>query len=129
LFSPVDELFEERQRVLDDARQLGEVASYFHHPELPVVSSCGARCFFDRASAPDVVPDDEKDAILADAAALKKAAAMFRHPESEVSCEDPTRFGRNYFSRPAAFELDGASMDEGKYSAEFPVIGVVAKCG
>jgi hypothetical protein len=114
-----DELWEERLLVLAEARQLKEAATYWLHPEVPVTSSTGARCYFDRFSSPDVETEeeaDEKNAVLEDAAALKKAAFMFQHPEAPVVVEDATCFGRNYFTRPSAYSVmeNASSVEECK---------------
>jgi hypothetical protein len=103
VFSDVDEeLEEERLRILQEAFQLKEAAAYFLHPETPVPSCTGARCFFDRPSAPrqlSVAEADEECAILDDAKALKIAARNFLHPELSVVVSDPTVYGRNFYSR------------------------------
>jgi hypothetical protein len=98
----IDEDWEERLRILEDARQLKEIATHYLHPEEPVSSVLGARCFFDRASAPPCLSKEEADelsCILDDAKALKESAIDYFHPEIGVVTKDPTAFGRNYFSR------------------------------
>jgi len=82
------------------------------HPEIGVTTTdctaCG-RNFFDRASAPDVEgieEANERASILAEAAALKKQAIDYRHPEVGVTESDPTSFGRNYFNRYSAPEVE-----------------------
>jgi hypothetical protein len=90
---------------LEDARQLKRVAEFFLHPESPVPSSVGARCYFDRSSAPTVNSEEdenEQDAIRADLVALKQKAVDFLHPEIKVVTTDPCACGRNYFSRASA---------------------------
>jgi hypothetical protein len=96
---------------LQDARHLKQVAGWFRHPEAPVVTTgtAGARCYFDRASAPerqslqDVM---EQEACMADVRALFAQARRYMHPERAVVMEDATVFGRNYFSRPAAPDME-----------------------
>jgi len=104
-----DEEWEERLRILEDARKLKQVAEFFAHPEAPVVGSTGSRCFFDRPSAPERLSREEADeqaAILEDAKALKELATAYHHPEASVVTTDATATGRNYFERPSAPEQE-----------------------
>jgi hypothetical protein len=104
-----DEEWEERLRVLEDARQLKRMAEFFLHPETPVPSSVGARCYFDRSSAPAVNSEEDEDqqaVIRADLAALKQKAIDFLHPEIKVETSDPCACGRNYSSRASADEYE-----------------------
>lgn len=98
----------ERRMILDDARMLRQVAEFFYHPEKPVetdATAC-ARCYFSRPSAPeqDSSEDEEaRDLALADALKLKKLAVDYLYPELPVgSNTDGASFGRNYFGRPSA---------------------------
>jgi hypothetical protein len=112
LINTEDEEWNERLRVLQDARNLKKVAGWFRHPEAPIdttTTSVGARCYFDRASAPERLSLEqvqEQEAVMADIMALKTQAQAFLHPERPVVVEDPTLFGRNYFGRPSAPEQE-----------------------
>jgi hypothetical protein len=104
-----DEEWNERVRVLQDARHLKQVAGWFRHPEAPVAASTAmqARCYFDRASAPErqsLQEMLEHEAILADVQALKSQAQQWMHPERPVAVEDATATARCYFDRPSAPE-------------------------
>jgi uncharacterized protein (UPF0261 family) len=108
----LDEGLAERLRILADARALKNLATAFLHPEKPVSTTDGAafgRNYFNRPSAPERMEDEEADEvadILEDARKLKKAAMQFLHPEEPVVMEDATVFGRNFFGRASAPELD-----------------------
>jgi hypothetical protein len=110
-----DEYLAERRKILEEARQLREVAEYYYHPEAPVSSSMAAqcRCFFSRYSAPVVDPneEEEREQILADAKNLKQLATDYMHPEKPVAV-DATVCGRNYFTRPSAPEYEDEDMEE-----------------
>jgi hypothetical protein len=103
---------EERAQVLADAAALKKLAVDHMHPEVGVTSADGAcfgRNYFDRPSAHETEEDDfadERAEILEEAAALKKLAADYMHPEVGITAADATLFGRNYFSRPSAPEVD-----------------------
>jgi hypothetical protein len=104
-----DEEWEERLRILEDARKLKEVAKFFLHPEAPVDNTYSSRCFFDRISAPPRISREEANeqaAIMEDLKNLKKQAVYYMHPEHPIENEDPNSFGRNYFSRPSAAEQE-----------------------
>ena len=96
----------ERLRILEDARQLKQLAAAFLHPERPVEvesTSC-ARCYFDRHSAPEQESNEEAEerrAVLEDAAALKRLAVDYMHPEMHVESSDMTSCARCYFDRPS----------------------------
>jgi hypothetical protein len=105
----------ERLRILEDARQLKQLAVAFLHPELPVEvdSTATARCYFDRASAPEQESLEEADyrqMVLADAAALKQAAIDYMYPELGVVTTDPSATARCYFDRASAPEQE--SLEE-----------------
>ena len=105
----------ERLRILEDARQLKQLAVAFLHPELPVEvdSTATARCYFDRASAPEQETLEEADyrqMVLADAAALKQAAIDYMYPELGVVTTDPSATARCYFDRASAPEQE--SLEE-----------------
>jgi len=103
---------EECARVLADALALKNSAVDYMHPEVGVTSTDGAcfgRNYFDRHSAPDMEEDefaDERAEILLEAAALKKLATDYMHPEVGVTSTDGVCFGRNYFSRSSAPEVE-----------------------
>jgi len=103
---------EERAMVLADALALKKLAVDYMHPELGVVTSdstATARCYFDRASAPEqesYEEAEERAAILADALALKKLAVDYMHPELGVVTSDATSTARCYFDRASAPEQE-----------------------
>ncbi len=103
---------EERMMILEDAQKLRDAARQYLHPELGVESSdptASARCYFDRASAPEqesVEDAEERAMALADAAALKKLAVDYMHPELGVVTSDPTATARCYFDRASAPEQE-----------------------
>ncbi|GMH47861.1 hypothetical protein TrRE_jg6025 [Triparma retinervis] len=109
----------ERAKVLEIARQQREVARWYLHPEDPVPSSLGARCFFDRASsditylnevdetAPKGIVDvetademQERDECLAAAAEMKETVSWYLHPERPVITSGNT--ARCYFGRASS---------------------------
>jgi hypothetical protein len=108
----LDEGLAERLRILADARALKNLATAFLHPEKSVATTDGAafgRNYFDRPSAPERLEDEDADEvaeILEDAMKLKKAARAYLHPEDPVKVEDATAFGRNYFERASAPEME-----------------------
>jgi hypothetical protein len=114
--SDEEEMWEERLRILDEARNLKTVASWFLRPEQPVAScvGCASNCF-DRASILEPIPsfdeEEEKDAVLKEAVALQSWAHAYLHPEEPVRVTDPCACGRNYFSRFGAAEYDDDDTD------------------
>ena len=112
-----DEEWEERLCILEEARQLKRMAEFFLHPEAPVPASVGARCFFDRSSAPPMLAEEEQveqEAIRADCAALKQKAVDYLHPEIKVVTTDPLACGRNFFSRASADAFETTEQVEEK---------------
>jgi len=113
-----DEELLERLRILEDARKLKQLAVAFLHPEAPVVAdgTACARCYFDRASAPEqesAEDAEERVMALADAAALKKLAVDYMHPERGVETSDPSATARCYFDRASAPEQESVEdMEE-----------------
>eukprot|EP00984_Skeletonema_dohrnii_P032555 scaffold26904_cov74-Skeletonema_dohrnii-CCMP3373.AAC.1 len=111
-----DEFLAERRRILGDARALKSLAVVFLHPEAPVNTSDGAafgRNYFNRASAPEVEDDefaDERAEVLAEAAALKQLAVDYMHPEVGVTSTDGAAFGRNYFTRASAPDVEDIEL-------------------
>jgi len=108
---------EEVARIVKDAYSLKKLAQDYQHPEYAVrTSACAtARCYFDRASAPQVETfgaAEERAIIVEEMKLLKKAAFNYLHPEAPVSITDPTVFGRNYFNRPSAPEQEAAETLE-----------------
>ncbi|KAL7569663.1 hypothetical protein ACA910_008317 [Epithemia clementina (nom. ined.)] len=107
------EFLEERRRVLEDARSLKQMAEFYHHPEAPVkVDGCAtARCYFDRASAPEdpeMVEEkewkdfcEERRSVLQDAANLKQMAKYYLNPGAPVEV-DGFATARCYFDRASA---------------------------
>jgi len=111
----VDE--EELALVLAEAIVLKKAAVDYAHPELGVVTLDGAVCgrnYFNRLSAPEVEVEDIKEQaqMLADVRALKKAAVDYAHPEVEVVTSDPSVYGRNYFNRVSAPEVEDEDIEE-----------------
>jgi len=115
---------EERARILADAQALKERAVWHAHPELPVVTSdatATARCYFDRASAPEqesLEEAEERARILADAQALKEQAVMYAHPELPVVMSDPSACARCYFDRASAPHDAEQIISTSAYAAE-----------
>merc|ERR1712007_6034 len=103
---------EERARILADAAALKKSAVDYTHPEVGVTTAdCNAfgRNYFNRYSAFPTEEDefaDERAEILEEAAALKKAAADWLHPEVGITESAPESFGRNYFNRFSADEVE-----------------------
>lgn len=113
----IDEEWNERLRILEDARQLKRCAAFFVHPEAPILvdgTGC-ARCYFDRPSAPDRMSPEEAEEqalVLNELLALKKLAVDYMHPEAGVQV-DATASARCYFDRPSAPErLSEEDADE-----------------
>ena len=108
MIAEFDEYLAERLRILADAQALKEMARAYLHPEEPVAVSdpaACARCYFDRASAPEQESLEEaayRAAVLADAAALKERAVWHAHPELPVVSSDATAAARCYFDRASA---------------------------
>ena len=95
-----DEEWKERLAILEDAKKLRQVATYFLHPEYPVEvdSTAYARCYFQ----PTLKDDDEeqRNMILEDMKSLKKLAQDYLEPERPIEV-DPMACCRNYFTRYA----------------------------
>merc|ERR1712085_228234 len=106
----VDDI-EEQSKVLADVRALKKAAVDYAHPEVGVITSDPSvfgRNYFSRFSAPEFEDEDveEQGQVLADARALKKAVVDYAHPEFEVITSDPSVYGRNYFDRVSAPEVE-----------------------
>ena len=99
---------EEQAAMLQDLVMLKQTAVDYLHPERPVVTTdptATARCYFDRASAPQPEHPEEAEerlAILAEAQQLKDYARMYHHPEDPVKTTDATATARCYFDRYSA---------------------------
>merc|ERR1712007_65780 len=110
------ELANERAAVLAEAAALKKLAVDYMHPEVGVTNVDGAafgRNYFNRASAPEVEDDefaDERAEVLAEAATLKKLAVDHMHPEVGVTNVDGAAFGRNYFNRASAPEVEDVEL-------------------
>jgi predicted nucleic acid-binding Zn-ribbon protein len=103
---------EERERILEEMKQLKTTAEWYMHPEKPVTAdstTCG-RNYFSRPSAPTNEEDEERELILEEMNALKTTAEWYMHPEKPVSV-DSTASGRNYFTRPSAPEQEQNSEE------------------
>jgi uncharacterized protein (UPF0212 family) len=105
----------ERAAILAEVAALKKSAVDYMHPEIGVTSTsleCFGRNYFNRASAPETEEDefaDERTEILAEMAALKQSAVDYLHPEIGVKTTDATLFGRNYFNRASAPDMEDAS--------------------
>ena len=115
-----EEDMEERELILEEMKQLKTTADWYMHPEKPVAvdaTACGKN-YFSRPSAQeeeDEDMDDERERVMEDMKALKMAAEWYMHPEKPVAV-DSTVCGRNYFSRPSAFDDEaGAVAWEGEH--------------
>ena len=113
------EALAERLRILDDARSLKILAVAYLHPEKVGFNrhfllegtdpACFGRNYFNRYSAPEVEDEEvaeERARVLTEAAALKKVAMEHMHPEVGVTSTDGACFGRNYFNRYSAPEVE-----------------------
>jgi len=123
VFDDADE--EERERIMEDMKELKTTADWYLHPEKKVVvgdsTVCG-RNYFTRASAPEYDDDaddidEERELVLAEATELKKVADWYLHPEKKIVV-DSTACGRNYFTRPSAPEDDGTDVEREGVLAE-----------
>jgi hypothetical protein len=109
---------EERSAILQEMKQLKQLAVDYMHPELPVTTTDGTACgrnYFSRASAEEYEEEDmadEREDIMEDLAQLKQLAVDYMHPELPVVTSDPTACGRNYFSRPSAKGNDEEQDEE-----------------
>jgi hypothetical protein len=120
----VDEC-EERARILAECAGLKQSAQHFMHPERPVATVspyATARCYFDRASGPEQISEDEldqMDEIFKDIRALQIAASDYLHPERPLLV-DAYVCARNYFSRPSEpeYETFGAAEERARIVAE-----------
>jgi hypothetical protein len=107
---------EERELILQEMKQLKQLAVDYLHPANPVVTSdpyaCG-RNFFSRPSAEEYEEtDEEKELILEEMKQLKKLAVDYLHPENPVATLDPCATGRNYFARASAPEQVSSEVSE-----------------
>jgi hypothetical protein len=109
-----EEDVDERERILEDMKELKTTAEWYMHPGKPVsvdAHACG-RNYFTRPSAPEEEDDDveeERESVMEDMKALKMTAEWYMHPEKPVTV-DPAACGRNYFSRPSAFDDDAGCV-------------------
>ncbi|KAL3937591.1 MAG: hypothetical protein SGBAC_007331 [Bacillariaceae sp.] len=113
-----DEEWNERLAILQDARNLKQMADFYLNPHKPVVVSpeVMGRNYFERPSAPsfDEVEEEveqERALILKEAAALKQLAVDYLCPEKPVISNGVC--GRSYFDRISAPEtLSWEEADE-----------------
>jgi len=107
-----DELADDREEILADMRSLKKLAVDYMHPEIGVKTSDGAalgRNYFTRSLATEIEDTEmaeERAKVLAETESLKKFAADYMHPEFGVKKSDGTSFGRNYFNRQSAPEME-----------------------
>jgi hypothetical protein len=111
-----EEMEEERERILAEASQLKEAASWYLQPEKPIAVdfTVFGRNYFSRPSAPEREDEDdieERELILAEANELKMVADWYRNPETEVTVY-ATACGRNFFTRPSAPVEEEADAEE-----------------
>jgi len=111
--APTNEEAEERETILEEMNELRTTADWYMHPEKPVIvdATASARSYFNRPSAPEEDEDDmeERERIMEDMKVLKMTAEWYMHPEKPVTT-DPTACGRNFFSRPSAFDDDAGCL-------------------
>eukprot|EP00980_Cylindrotheca_fusiformis_P022061 scaffold8960_cov91-Cylindrotheca_fusiformis.AAC.1 len=112
---------DEREVIIQEMKQLKQLAVDYMHPEKPVVSTADpcafGRNYFSSHADEDSLcskeEEDERARVLADAKLLKQYAEHHLHPERTVVTTDPFACGRNYFSRPSALQFeDEESADE-----------------
>ncbi|CAB9511958.1 expressed unknown protein [Seminavis robusta] len=101
---------QECELILQEMKQLKQLAVTFQHPEAPlqVDPTAFGRNYFSRASAPEQETDeytDDREIILEEMKELKEAAVLYRHPEKPLEV-DPTASARNYFTRASALEQE-----------------------
>ena len=107
-----DELADERAEIMDEMATLKKLAVDYLHPEVGVKAADATlfgRNYFNRYSAPETEDEEvaeEGACVLAEAAALKKLAMDYMHPEVGVTSTDSACFGRNYFMRYSAPEVE-----------------------
>lgn len=115
------EYVESRRQVLEDAAVLKKLAIDYAHPEIGVVTSdptATARCYFNRASAPQQDNADESEKVeyrrhvLEDATALKKLAIIVKNqavdrPVKAVDSSSKDAFVPRSVSSVKLFGLDG----------------------
>jgi hypothetical protein len=103
-----EEEAEEQARIFENLKALKQLAIDYMHPEVPVVTTdptATARCYFDRASAPDRISEEEAEErarILDDVKRLKQLEMDYMHPELPVLTTDPAACARDYFTRASA---------------------------
>lgn len=107
---------DQRALIMQDIKQLKQLAMDYLHPELPAVTSdpyaCG-RNYFSRPSAEaNEEKEEERETIMNDMLQLKQLAVDYLQPERKVIPSDPFACGRNYFSRPAASEQESSEERE-----------------
>jgi adenosyl cobinamide kinase/adenosyl cobinamide phosphate guanylyltransferase len=113
-----EENSEERDLIMEDMLALKKQAQAYLHPEVPVEATdpnCFARCYYDRASAPEQETEEfaeERACILEQSQALKQQAIMYAHPEVGVKTTDPNCFARCFFNRSSAPEQETEEFAE-----------------
>jgi hypothetical protein len=107
-----------REQILQDMKELKQLAVDYLHPELPVETSdhyATGRNYFTRPAAKLYHDDDEakeRELVLAEAAALNKLAMDYLHPEVPVKTTDPFATGRNFFVRASSMTTEEAAERE-----------------
>merc|ERR1712238_436155 len=95
---------EEHERILADAKELKEVAEWYHDPSNPLKTNIAVtRNYFTRPSSlvQDTEYDEQRTKILADALELKHLAIDYLHPEKPVASSS-INCVRNFFDQPSA---------------------------
>merc|ERR1712176_1484928 len=111
-----EDLEEERLRILEDAKQLREVAGWYADPSQPVKSDgfATARNYFTRPSAPEYTEDtNEREQILDEANKLKEVAGWYLNPEQPVK-SNGFASARSYFTRHSAPEQVAEDAEDRK---------------
>merc|ERR1719217_394988 len=104
---------EERERILEEMKELKTTAEWYLHPEKPVSVDAAAsgRNYFSRPSAPVNEDEEEREQILEEMKELKTVADWYMHPEKPVVV-DSTAKARNYFNRSSAPEEEDDDFEE-----------------
>merc|ERR1711935_1133026 len=90
-----DDLADERAEVLAEAGALKNLATSYMHPDVESGEEA-----------------DERALVLVEAAALKRATIDYMHPEVGVISVGGPGFGRNYFNRHSAPEIEENDLAE-----------------
>ena len=121
----IDEM-QERAECLAAASAMKETVSWYLHPERPVTTNGNtARCYFDRASAPEPMSKEDADDMaecLAAAAEMKERVSWYHHPSTPLKV-DPTASARNYF-QPDASQISTRRLRGESVMDQFEMEGI-----